>query len=172
ELMRTLVKADYRDYVAARMDAMRRFAFLNCGNWHRAEEATAQAFVKLYVAWPRARRHNLDAYTRRIIVNTLIDESRRPWFRRERAHDTVPETAASDTDPAERLTILAALARLPARCRATVILRFWEDLSVADTAAILRCSPNTVKTQTARGLRTLRGLLAESIVESPERANS
>ncbi|CAM3573380.1 RNA polymerase sigma-70 factor, sigma-E family [Stackebrandtia soli] len=153
---------DFQNYVTARPPAMRYFAYLSCGDWHRAEDATQIAFERLYGAWHRARRDSLDAYTRRIIVNTLINEGRRGWFRRERSAAAMPEPPPDDHAPDERLSLLEALARLPARCRATVVLRYWEDLSVAETAVVMRCSESTVKTQTARALRTLRDLLSIS----------
>jgi len=166
--MRPEQKSEYREYVAARWTAMRNFAYLTCGDWHRAEDATQTAFIKLYAAWNRASRASLDAYTRRIIVNGLIDEHRRGWFRRERPHDELPNLPGPELDSPQRITVLETLAALPPRQRATIVLRFWEDQSVQETAKTLKCSVNTVKTQTARGLQTLRGLLAETINEQLE----
>ncbi|HZE41409.1 MAG TPA: SigE family RNA polymerase sigma factor [Stackebrandtia sp.] len=165
--MRPEHKADYREYVVANLDRMRRFAYLSCGDWHRAEDAVQIAFVKLYAAWKRASATSLDAYTRRIVVNTLIDQYRRSWLRREKPREVLPDRPVSD-DSTDRLTVLNALSQLPMRQRATVVLRYWEDMSVEQTAQVMRCSTNTVKTQTQRGLRALRALLTESIPESAE----
>ena len=168
--MRPEAQAEFHEYVAARTDAMRRFAYLCCGDWHRAEDVVQEAFVKLYKAWHRARRSSLDAYTRRIIANAVIDDHRRAWFRRERVRERLPETPYTDGDSAERLAVLAALRRLPVKRRTTLILRYWEDQSVEQTADIMGCSTHTVKSQTVRGLRTLRELLAEPIGEITEGA--
>lgn len=170
--MRPEARAEYHEYVAARTDAMRRFAYLSCGDWHRAEDAVQEAFVKLYKAWSRARRHSLDAYTRRIVVNALIDDHRKSWFRRERPRERLPETAYNDDDGTERMAIMDALSQLPVKRRTTLILRYWEDQSVEQTATIMNCSVHTVKSQTVRGLQTLRRLLTETVGEITEEAVS
>ncbi|WP_100449193.1 SigE family RNA polymerase sigma factor [Glycomyces xiaoerkulensis] len=151
-------EVEFCEYVEARRGALLRTAFLMCGDWHRAEDAVQTSLVKLYSAWTRTRRDSAEAYTRRIIANSLIDESRRGWFRRERSFAEPPGPTAGEHTHDDRLTAVAALARLPPRQRATLVLRFWEDLSVEESARILRCSVGTVKSQTARGLQTLRAL--------------
>ncbi|WP_460499354.1 SigE family RNA polymerase sigma factor [Glycomyces tarimensis] len=151
-------EAEFREYVEARRGALLRTAFLICGDWHAAEDAVQTSLIKLYGRWTRTRQLTADAYTRRIIANTLIDESRRGWFRREHSYAEPPDDAVDPGTPEDRLTAASALAKLPPRQRATLVLRFWEDLSVEETARILRCSTGTVKSQTARGLQTLRGL--------------
>lgn len=166
--MRAEARAEYHEYVAARTDAMRRFAYLTCGDWHRAEDAVQESFVRLYKAWSRARRDSLDAYTRRIIVNSLIDDHRKGWFRRERVREQLPEVSHRDEDNADRLAVLDALNRLPAKRRVTLILRYWEDQSVEQTARIMNCSVHTVKSQTVRGLHTLRELLCDTFPEITE----
>lgn len=156
-------EADFREFVGSRREALLRSAYLVCGDWHRAEDAVQTSLVKLYAAWTRTRRPTAEAYARQIVMRTLIDEGRRGWFRRERAYAAPPsEPASASADASGRLVALAALAKLPARQRATLVLRFWEDLSVEDTAQALRCSTGTVKSQTARGLQTLRGLMDET----------
>ncbi|MBB6033345.1 RNA polymerase sigma-70 factor (sigma-E family) [Phytomonospora endophytica] len=149
--------------MVARVDGLRRFGYLLTGDWHRAEDAVQTALTKLYVVWTRASKLNTEAYVRRILVNVVNEDRRRAWFRRERVSQALPEPppAASADAGAVRLTVLSALARLPTRQRAVVVLRFWEDRSVEQTAEILRCSPGTVKSQSARGLEKLRGLLEE-----------
>ncbi|ADD43508.1 SigE family RNA polymerase sigma factor [Stackebrandtia nassauensis] len=169
--MRPEHESEYCDYAANRLVPMRRFAYLVCGDWHRAEDAVQNAFVKLYLAWARAQRaDSLDAYTRRIVLNCVKEVQRRHWFTRERSTSEPPDRAATgDTGSEERRLVLDALAQLPMRRRATLVLRYWEDLSVEQTARVLRCSPATVKSQTVRGLRTLRGLLTDSFREQIER---
>jgi RNA polymerase sigma-70 factor (sigma-E family) len=162
--VRPQLETDYRDFVAARLDRLGRFAFLLCRDWHHAEDAVQKALTKLYLNWPKVAIRNPDAYVRRIITNVLHDDRKRSWFRRERPSRQLPERAAADPAilGAERLTMLAALSQLPARQQLAVVLRHWEDLSVDQTAEIMGCSTGNVKSQTARGLQTLRGLLKES----------
>lgn len=157
-------ESDYREFVAARLDQLGRFAYLLCGDWHRAEDTVQAALTRLYLRWPRIELRSPDAYIRRIIANLLRDQRLRLWYRRERPSERLPDRAAPD--PAEgtagRLTMLAALARLPHRQRLAVTLRHWEDRPVEEVAEIMDCSPGTVKSQTARGLEALRALLRET----------
>jgi RNA polymerase sigma-70 factor (sigma-E family) len=151
----------FTEYFVARSDAMRGTAYLLCGDWHRAEDLVQAAFTKLYLAWHQVSRHDvLDGYVRRILVRTFLDEQRRGFWRREKVGATTwePPTPVDPTD--DRLVLLRALESVAPRQRAVLILRFWEDLSVDETAALLQCSPGTVKSQSARGLDTLRAVLA------------
>jgi RNA polymerase sigma-70 factor (sigma-E family) len=155
----------FAEYFAARSDAMRGTAFLLCGDWHRAEDLTQVAFTKLYVAWNRVGRHEvLDGYVRRTLVRTFLDEGRLGWWRRVRTSDTPPEPVAVDAGPEDRVAVLAALSFVPRRQRAVLILRYWEDLSVDETAELLGCSAGTVKSQAARGLSTLRAHLSPTYI--------
>ncbi|GAA2273904.1 SigE family RNA polymerase sigma factor [Glycomyces scopariae] len=154
---------EFCEYVQDTRDALLRTAYLTCGDWHRAEDAVQTSLIKLYGAWNRTRRATVDAYTRRILANVLVDQTRRGWFRRERAFADPPPDHAEEPDAAEGQAEAAAiLARLPLKQRATLVLRFWEDRSVEETARIMRCSTGTVKSNTARGLRTLRDHFATS----------
>jgi RNA polymerase sigma-70 factor (sigma-E family) len=148
-------------YFASRSGAMRGTAFLLCGDWHRAEDLVQTAFVKLYRAWHRVgAREKLDAYTRQILVRTFLDETRGGFRHREEpTADTADRAAPEAAGVEDRLVLVRALADLPARQRATLVLRFWEDLSVEDTAKALRCSEGTVKSQTSRGLDAMRDLV-------------
>ncbi|MBM7490391.1 RNA polymerase sigma-70 factor (sigma-E family) [Micromonospora luteifusca] len=151
----------FAEYFAARSDAMRGTAYLLCGDWHRAEDLVQTAFVKLYRVWNRISRHEvLDSYVRQILIRTFLDERRRGWWRRERVGVGNAEQMAGPDSPESRLVLLQALASVAPRQRAVLVLRYWEDLSIEDVAALLECSPGTVKSQAARGLDTLRGLLA------------
>ncbi|GAB3160914.1 SigE family RNA polymerase sigma factor [Amycolatopsis stemonae] len=156
-------EAGFRDYVTARMDVLRRTAYLLCRDWHLADDLVSITIGKLYRHWPRARRMTqVDAYVRRILVRTWLDEKARAW-RREEPAETVPEPVAlPGDDVVERLGLLELLEALPPRRRAAVVLRYYCDLSVEETAEILECSPGTVKSQTARGLDSLRALVAAS----------
>jgi RNA polymerase sigma-70 factor (sigma-E family) len=146
----------FRDYVSARIEQLRRTAFLYCRDWHTADDLVGTTLVKLYQYWDRAQRaDNLDAYVHGILTHAWLDERRRPW-RRERSVPDLPELTHPGT-PAGDGDLLALLADLPPRRRACVVLRFYCDLSVEQTAEILAISPGTVKSQTARAIATLRG---------------
>jgi RNA polymerase sigma-70 factor (sigma-E family) len=154
----------FSEYFAARSSAMRSTAFLLCGDWHRAEDLVQTAFTKLYLHWNRVLRHeSLDPYVRQVLVRTFIDDGRRGWRRREHPHETLVEHAAPPSRSDDRLALLQALGGVPARQRAVLVLRYWEDMSIEETAAALRCSPGTVKSQAARGLATLRTLMTEPV---------
>ncbi|MEV0901159.1 SigE family RNA polymerase sigma factor [Actinoplanes sp. NPDC049802] len=154
----------FAEYFAARSSAMRATAFLLCGDWHRAEDLVQQTFTKLYLRWNRVQRHeSLDPYVRKVLISTFIDEGRWGWWRRERTQEARIERAAVPEPSDDRVTLLAALARVPARQRAVLVLRYWQDLSVEETAAALGCSAGTVKSQAARGLDTLRVLVAHPV---------
>jgi RNA polymerase sigma factor (sigma-70 family) len=120
------------------------------------------AVAKLYVHWRRAKRaQHLDAYVRQIVVRVFLDEQRLGWARIRRVA-SVPDQAMPRADSADdRLVLLAALSRIPPRQRAVLVLRFWEDLSVEQTAEILRCSTGTVKSQTSHGLAAMRRMIPD-----------
>ena len=147
----------YREYVVNHLDPLRRTAYLLCRNWHTADDLVSVTITKLYRNWGRAARvESLDAYVRQILVNTWRDEGRRPW-RRERATERVPDrVAAGEPEPAGQLGALDLLQALPPRQRAAVVLRFYCDLSIEQTAAALGCTTGTVKSLTSRGLAVLR----------------
>lgn len=153
---------EFTAYVAARARLLRRSAYLLCGDWHRAEDLTQSALTKVYLAWSRVRRaDNVDAYVRQILVRTYLDEQRRRWRSEQLSGETLdglrPDPAAASD---QRLDLLRALATLPPRQRAAVVLRCWEDLPITEVARALDCSEGTVKSQTSRGLAALRGVLA------------
>jgi len=152
---------EFREYVAGRRPQLYRSAYLLCGDPHRAEDVVQDALVRLYVAWPRAvRANNVDAYARRIVLNSHYDQTRRPW-RREKSVAAGPERAAPEEFPAEDAqTLREAIRRLPDGQRKVVILRHIWGLSVEETAADLGISPGTVKSQTSDALSALRRALA------------
>jgi RNA polymerase sigma-70 factor (sigma-E family) len=150
---------EFGEFVDARALVMRRTAYLLCGDWHRAEDIVQTALIKLYVAWSRVRKDSVDAYARKVLVRTAIDEGRRGFFQRERSVDVVPELAV--TDDSADFDLRLALDALPPGQRAVVVLRYWEDLSVTETARILGRTEGTVKSQAAKGLAALRDLLED-----------
>ncbi|WP_109509503.1 SigE family RNA polymerase sigma factor [Nocardioides speluncae] len=158
------IKSDaaFTEYVAARQRQYRRLAYTLCGDWHRSEDLVQVAFTKLYLAWPRIQRQGAeDSYLRRILVRTNIDESRRAWRRHERLGLPSLDRAEPTPPPEDAAPVIAALARLPEMQRKVVVLRFWLDLSVEQTADDLKIAPGTVKAHTHAGLHRLRDLLAE-----------
>jgi RNA polymerase sigma-70 factor (sigma-E family) len=153
--------AGYREYVAGRMDQLRRTAYLLCGDWHTADDLVSTALVKLLRHWRRvSAMENADGYLRRVLLRAWLDERRRPWHR-EHSRAVVPDRAAPPaSDVADRMAVLDLLNELPARRRAVLVLRFFCDLSVEETAETLGCTTGTVKSQTARALDTLRSRMS------------
>jgi RNA polymerase sigma-70 factor (sigma-E family) len=151
---------EFSEYVAQRRTQLRRTAYLLCGDVHKAEDLVQTALMKLYVAWHRVQRAgNVDAYVRRILVNSGIDESRRPWRREDSGLDGLDPTMAEGLAVEDRRVLMDALASLPLGQRRVVVLRHFLGLSVEETAGDLHCSTGTVKSQSARGLAQLNDLL-------------
>ncbi|ARQ70504.1 SigE family RNA polymerase sigma factor [Streptomyces marincola] len=159
---------EFREFAEARQRQLRRSAYLLCGDWHEAQDLTQTALMKLYAAWGRVRRDgNVEAYARTILVRAFIDQYRRRGLREDPV-DEVPEPPAGRApapEPELRLVMQAALMDLPPRYRAVLVLRFWEDWSVEQTARALHVSPGTVRSQSARGLSRLRRLIEGGAVE-------
>ena len=156
-------EAAYTDFVRARRPHLRRVAYALCGDWHQADDLVQTALVKLYVAWPRVRRDGCEeAYTRRIIMRSTIDDWRRPWRRERPGLDGTDPAAREPLPVEERSELFEALQGLPPMQRKTVLLRHWLALSVSETAAELRISEGTVKSHTSRGLAALQTVLAGS----------
>ncbi|GIE35324.1 RNA polymerase sigma24 factor [Actinoplanes italicus] len=165
-------EAEFREFVAARMEPLRGLAYLTCGDWQVAEDAVLSALAKLYVKWNRVS--NPDAYARTAVVRAAIDETRRPWWRREQSRSHAMPDAALPDDAThavdERLRMRAALDGLPTRQRAVLVLRFLEGLSVQQTAEALQCPEGTVKVYTSRGLDAMRKILGPELEARHEAA--
>ncbi|MBS2540155.1 SigE family RNA polymerase sigma factor [Catenulispora sp. NF23] len=156
------VEDELEQFVQGRYLALRRTAYLLCGDWHRAEDLVQGTLVKVVVVARRHRVDSLDAYSRQVLLRLFLDENRRLWRRRERLWAEpleVVDGTAGDSDV--KLTVLSALRGLPPRQRAAVVLRYWEDRSVEETAALLDISPGTVKSQCSRALAALRTVLQD-----------
>ncbi len=145
----------------ARGGALRRFAYLMCGDWHEAEDLVQDSLVKLYVHWPKVHREGSpDAWVRRVLVNKWLDDRKSARRRREDRSGFIPESPVEDAYlPPERELLMAALATVPKSQRAVLVLRFWEGMSVYETAEALGCTTGNVKSQSARGLEKLRQVL-------------
>jgi RNA polymerase sigma-70 factor (sigma-E family) len=138
---------------------LRRTAFLLCGDWHTAEDLAQTTLARVFVYWRRISvRDAADAYAYRTLMNTYLADRRR---RRpaEVLTGVLPERAAQPVTPELRLAVLDALATLPPKARAIVVLRYWADQSIEQVAAAVGCSPGNVKSQSARALQKLRLLL-------------
>jgi RNA polymerase sigma-70 factor (sigma-E family) len=154
-------ESEYVDFVTHHANGLCNTAYLLCGDWKRAEDATQEALLKLYRNWPRLQRKGaIGAYARKVVVSTTLDGLRRKSSTELVGGETF---FSSTTDPADplsllenRLLIIKALAALPTRQRACVVLRYFDELSVDETAEALGCSAGTVKSQTMRALEKLR----------------
>ena len=134
------------------------------GDRHTAEDVVQIALAKTALGWSRVRRkENPEGYVRRAIVNTHLNAMRRkPW--REQPREFMPDDALArraEEELDDRDAMWAALAGLPPKQRAVLVLRYYEDLSEADIADVLGCSRGTVKSQAAKGLLHLREIVAK-----------
>lgn len=139
--------AEFTEYVSARSPWLRRVAFLLCGDWHRADDLVQTSITKLYAHWQRASRaDNIDGYVRRTLVNTFLAEQRSGWAkwtilrRHESEESLLVDGPGAVRDMDLSLDLRSALNQLPARQRATVVLRYYCDLSVDQTAQVMGCS--------------------------------
>jgi len=155
--------AEYVEYVESRLTWLRRVAYLLCQDWHSADDLVQVTVTRLFTHWPRARRmDNVDGYVRTILFRTFLGERRSLWRKRVLLAGFVPDNAAPGSDRDAVLDVREALAAVPPRQRATLVLRFYCDLDVEQAAAALGCSPGTVKSQTAKGLAAMRRALEPS----------
>jgi RNA polymerase sigma-70 factor (sigma-E family) len=149
--------AEFADYVGTAIPSLRRLAFLLCHDWHGADDLVQAAVTRLYVHWARAAAAgNLDAYVRTIVFREFLHERRTSWARRVSLTAEPLDSVTSARDHDTSLDLQAAIAVLPPRQRAALVLRFYCDLDVENSARVLGCSQGTVKSQTARALASLR----------------
>jgi RNA polymerase sigma-70 factor (sigma-E family) len=154
---------EFAEFAAVAAPRLRRTAFLLCHDWHLAQDLTQTALAKTYVAWKRLRRNgNPEAFTQKVMLRVFLDQQRRRSSA-EVIMPEIPETARQEHSEL-RLALLDALGRLPARDRAIVVLRYWQDLSIDTTAELLELPVATVKTQSSRSLAKLRALLQDDRV--------
>ena len=149
----------FREYVTVRQQHLLGLARLLTGDWQRAEDLVQTALAKVWRRWPRvAATGDPHAYVRRVLINTATTAAQRRWSREyptAAPPEPVPaDRAAADTDL--RLALDRLLPMLPPRQRLVLVLRYYEDLPVAEVAEVLGCSVGTVKSQAARALARLR----------------
>jgi RNA polymerase sigma-70 factor (sigma-E family) len=148
----------FADFVLLSRTRLLRTAWLLTGDWHAAEDLVQTALIKCYPHWPRIAADQPEAYVRKAVFSVYASWWRRRW-RGEISTASLPEHSGDYDGYAaanERAILVAALGQLPPRQRATLVLRYFEDLSEVDTAAALGCSVGTVKSQTAKALSQLR----------------
>jgi len=146
----------YCVFFEARQRSFMRTAYAMLGSWAAAEEATQQTFTALYARWPRISPDLVEAYARRVLVNTCLSVWRARG--REVLREEVPDLGVREEHD-ERLALMAALSDLLPRDRAVLALRYREDLSVAEVAQVLELPEGTVKSQTSRALARLQTAL-------------
>lgn len=162
----------FDDFAAAVMPRLRHLAYAWCHDWHHSDDVVQDSMERLYASWARVRRERQEyPYVRTILIRRLISENRRAWRRHETSTlDTTddktihPERRSGRDEEAEatveRLDALGLLGQLPPRQRAVAILRFMENLPVAEVADLLQCSEGTVKSQAHHARRHLQQHLA------------
>ncbi|TDD69097.1 SigE family RNA polymerase sigma factor [Jiangella aurantiaca] len=149
----------FTDFATSCSGRLFRTAWLLTGDWHLAEDLVQETLGKVYRAWTkRSRPDDPAAYARTTLVRTFVSHRRRRGSA-ERPTDSVPDTPGGETDVALRVTLLGALGRLDAKDRAVLVLRYWEDRSVEETAAELGLSAGAVRSRSFRALDRLRAVL-------------
>jgi RNA polymerase sigma-70 factor (sigma-E family) len=148
---------EFTEFVAARLQALRWVAYLLCQDWYHADDLVQVTITRLYVHWHRVRvMDRPEAYARTILVTTFISERRSGWARKVSLPGEIPDWPGSGPDHDDAIDVNAALAELPPRQRATLVLRFYCDQTVDQVAEVLGCSAGTVKSQTSKALDSLR----------------
>ena len=163
--------AEFSELVHAAWPSLYRTAYLLLGDRGLAEDLVQTALAKTYASWGKVRDpSSARGYARRTMVNTAASWFRRSGWRNERPTEVL-HGSSYDDDPSVRLALMQSLDQLPPRQRAVVVLRFYDDMSVAETADALGCAEGTVKSQTSDALTRLRTLLGEAVVPMESGAN-
>ena len=151
--------AEFTAYLGARQPSLLRTAYLLTGDRHQAEDVLQTSLAKLYLAWNKVNdRNSVDAYVRRIMVNENNSLWRRGWKKREYAAEQLPEGDPHHDAYDEGLSsaLWEVVQTLPPKARAVVVLRYYEQMTEAETADVLGISVGTVKSQCSRALASLR----------------
>jgi RNA polymerase sigma-70 factor (sigma-E family) len=163
----------FAEFVSARSPALLRSAWLLTGDWSQAQDLVQESLAKAWRRWDGLlRRDNPEVYVRKVMVNTHISWSRRRWHG-EKPTETLPDVSGLDEGARADLSLdmTRALQTLPARQRAVLVLRYFDDLTEAQAADLLGCSVGTVKSSASKAIRKLRECpgLAFSAVEEGSR---
>lgn len=163
----------FEDFVAGRGQALQRFGYALTGDWALAEDLLQTALARAYPRWSRIQRDDPENYVRKIMINTWSSWWRRKW-RGEVPAPQLPEAAGHDAyaEVDHRHALRAALAKLPPRQRAIVVLRYHQDMSETQVADLLGISVGAVKSQAARGLAALREQAALGGYRPPTQTNA
>ena len=151
-------RVGFESWLVAREHALQRTALLLTGDPHSAQDLVQNTLTKLYLAWDRIEQHDrVDAYARRVLVNEHRSSWRRAWRHHEVITDVLPDPRAHSIEhDVERDAVWAFVASLPPRQRAVIVLRYYEDLTEAETADLLGITRGTVKSQAHKALAALR----------------
>lgn len=167
--------ADFASYLEARQPALLRTAYLLTGSRHGAEDLVQETMAKLYLSWDKVRRvESIDAYVRRSLINEHNSLWRRAWKRNEVTTDLVPDrTPSTDAhDDGTGAALWSFVQTLPRKQRAVVVLRYYEEMSEAETAEALGISVGTVKSQASRALAALRARAPQSLNQQSDSESS
>ena len=155
---------EFTEFVHSSWSSLYRTAYLLLGDPAEAEDLVQTTLAKTYASWSKIREvEAAPGFARVVLVNTAASWFRKKSWRNERPTETLPEVG-HHSDPSDRPAIVAALGHLPPRQRAVIVLRYYEDLSVAQTASALGITDGTVKSQTSDALSKLRQLLGDAVV--------
>ena len=156
---------EFAAYMQARQPSLLRTAYLLTGDRHSAEDLVQTALAKLYLSWDKVQqRDSIDGYVRRILVNENNSLWRRAWRRKEHSTDDLPEAPVHDEyDDGVGAALWAHVQTLPPKQRSVVVLRYYEELSEAETAQALGVSVGTVKSQASRAIAGLRARAPEEL---------
>jgi RNA polymerase sigma-70 factor (sigma-E family) len=167
----TATDGEFEAFTRATRRWLHQQAYRLCGDWHEADDLVQMAMWKIYRRWPELRRRGeLKAYARQVVMSSFLTERRRWRWRHELTTPTVfdlPQVQAGLGAVEERTVLVSAMRQLGPRQQAVLSLRFFEDLSVEQTARVLGCAPGTVRSQTVRALTTLRRELASGEGDLP-----
>lgn len=164
---RVATRTSFEDFVTARSRPLLRTAYLLTHDNHLAEDLLQTALAKAWRSWDRVE-NNPEPYVRKILVNTYATWWRRKW-NGEVPTGELPEQPHEQPEMATPYDLRTALARLPKRQRAVIVLRFLEDLTEVETARLLDCSVGTVKSQSSKALAKLR---VDPSLDSPSGAST
>ncbi|AQZ67451.1 RNA polymerase ECF-subfamily sigma factor [[Actinomadura] parvosata subsp. kistnae] len=156
---------DFTEFVASRSDSLIRLAYVLTNDQHAAEDLLQTALAKAAGHWRRIRG-NPEAYMRRVMYHEQVGRWRSPRWGRERVLEALPDRGVEDrtSEVDTRVTLAEALRMLPARKRAVLVLRYYEDLSESEVAKIMGCSVGTVRSQTHQAVARLRELVGEAVI--------